>query len=228
MRRVASWSGLVLMAVVPACSPGARAEAPADSPPDASEAAQARGTPQPADVAPGAPAVPPARGAAAAPQSALIEAEPPPFSEGIFPCSGCHASMEKNGTRRELAFHDEQQSIFSHDAEHRWCLDCHDLQNRDVLRLASGATIPFTQSYLLCGQCHGDKLRDWRVGVHGKRIGNWDGAKTYFLCVNCHNPHSPRFKGVEQVTSGGKATVAPTQTFIKPMPRPQRPEEARK
>jgi hypothetical protein len=171
--------------------------------------------------------------AAAAPAEArrpeaLVQAEPPPFSEGIFPCSGCHDSLEKNGTRRELAFHDEQQSIFDHDAEHRWCLDCHDLKNRDVLRLASGAPVPFTESYRLCGQCHGDKFRDWRVGVHGKRIGRWDGAKTYFLCVNCHNPHSPRFRGVEAIQIDGKPTTAPTRAYLKPEPRPQRPEEMRK
>ena len=46
----------------------------------------------------------------------------------------------------------------------------------------------------LCGQCHGEKLRDWKVGVHGKRIGYWNGKKEYLLCVHCHNPHSPRFK----------------------------------
>jgi hypothetical protein len=181
-------------------------------------------------AAPGAPAAhPPHLGPrpAAAPE-VLVQAQPPPFSEGIFPCSGCHKDMEKNGTRRDLGFHDEQQSIFSHDAEHRWCLDCHDLQNRDVLRLASGAPVPFTESYRLCGQCHGDKYRDWRAGVHGKRVGAWDGQKTYFLCVNCHNPHSPRFKGVEEVVADGKKTVAPTLTFIKPEPRPARPEEQRR
>jgi hypothetical protein len=126
----------------------------------------------------------------------LVEAKPPPFSEGIFPCMQCHKDM-KDKTRRELAFHDEQQSVFDHDAEHRWCLDCHDYENRNVLRLASGATVPFTESYRLCGQCHGDKFRDWRSGIHGKRVGMWNGAKTYFLCVNCHNPHAPRFKALE-------------------------------
>jgi hypothetical protein len=156
-----------------------------------------------------------------------VQAEPPPFSDGIFPCSGCHADLEKNGARRELSFHDEQQSVFSHDAEHRWCVDCHDLRNRDVLRLANGDPVPFTESYRLCGQCHGDKLRDWRVGVHGKRIGRWDGEKTYFLCVNCHNPHSPAFKGVTEVVVGGKRTVAPTLVYIRPEPRPRRPEEQR-
>jgi hypothetical protein len=160
-----------------------------------------------------------------APQ-ALVEAKPPPFSEGIFPCSECHADM-KDRARRELAFHEEQQKVFDHDAEHRWCLDCHDYENRDVLRLASGATVPFTESYRLCGQCHGDKYRDWRAGIHGKRVGRWDGEKTYLLCVNCHNPHSPGFKGVKDVEAGGKPTVAPTLEYLRPEPRPRRPEEMR-
>jgi hypothetical protein len=157
----------------------------------------------------------------------LVEAQAPPFSEGIFPCSSCHAD-QKDRTRRELGFHDEQQSVFDHDAEHRWCLDCHDYENRDVLRLASGATVPFTESYRLCGQCHGDKYRDWRVGVHGRRVGRWDGEKTYLLCVNCHNPHSPAWKGVKEITVDGKKTTAPTLERIAPEPRPLRPEEMRR
>jgi hypothetical protein len=139
----------------------------------------------------------------------------------------CHRD-QKDGTRRELGFHDEQQAIFDHDSEHRWCLDCHDLENRDVLRLASGAPVPFTESYRLCGQCHGDKYRDWRAGIHGKRVGEWDGAKTYLLCVSCHNPHSPGFKGITEVVVDGKPTVAPTLEMMKPEPRPRRPEEMRR
>lgn len=175
-------------------------------------------------------ASPPAKPAAAPPArkpEVLVQARPPPFSEGIFPCMECHKD-QKDPARRELGFHDEQQSIFDHDAEHRWCLDCHDLENRDVLRLASGAPVPFTESYRLCGQCHGDKYRDWRLGVHGKRVGHWDGEKTYLLCVSCHNPHSPRFKGVKEVVVDGKATVAPTLEKLRPEPRPHRPEEMRR
>ncbi|HET7824222.1 MAG TPA: hypothetical protein VFK90_02770, partial [Anaeromyxobacter sp.] len=60
------------------------------------------------------------------------------------------------------------------------------------------------------------------------RVGQWDGAKTYFLCVNCHNPHSPRFKGVKEIVIDGKSTVTPTLQKIKPEPRPKRPEEMRR
>jgi len=42
--------------------------------------------------------------------------------------------------------------------------------------------IPFTESYYLCGQCHGDIFRDWKAGVHGKRTGMWNGKKEYVLC----------------------------------------------
>jgi hypothetical protein len=121
--------------------------------------------------------------------------EPPPFSDGIFPCNDCHANFPPNPVRRNLTeWHEDISAIFDHDSQNRWCLDCHDLKNRDSLRLASGKLLDFKESYKLCGQCHGEKYRDWKVGVHGKRTGEWNGQKEYLLCVSCHNPHSPKFK----------------------------------
>jgi hypothetical protein len=174
------------------------------------------------------PAAKPAPAAAKKAPEKQVEANSPPFSDGIFPCSSCHDPKSKvDATRRQLQFHDEQQDVMNHGPD-RWCLDCHDAQNRDVLRSAAGAPIVFTESYLLCGQCHGDKYRDWKVGVHGKRTGMWDGDKVYFLCVNCHNPHTPAWKGVSDKVVDGKRIVAPTLELIKPEPRPRRPEEMRK
>jgi hypothetical protein len=131
----------------------------------------------------------------------------PPFSEGAFPCSQCHKYMKPNEKRRTLTeYHTE---IVLHHAEgERWCTDCHNLVNRDKLRLVSGELVDFTESYRLCGQCHGDKFRDWKVGVHGKRTGDWNGDKQYLLCVHCHNPHDPKFKA------------------LKPLPPPDRPGKA--
>lgn len=136
-------------------------------------------------------------------ESGEIQASPPPFSEGIFPCSECHADMEPNPERRELEFHEE--IVLSHDENNRWCLDCHDANNRDKLHLAGGALVDFKSSYELCRQCHGPKFRDWRAGVHGRRTGSWNGKKTYLLCAHCHNPHAPKFNK------------------IKPEPAPERP-----
>ena len=121
--------------------------------------------------------------------------EAPPFTDGIFPCTECHEFIEPNPERRELIdMHDDIQAIYNHDSENRWCLACHDLTNRNYLRLASGELLDFKESYKLCGQCHGEKFRDWKVGIHGKRIGEWNGKKEYFLCVHCHDPHNPKFK----------------------------------
>jgi len=132
------------------------------------------------------------------------EVPPPPFTDGIFPCTECHKDLPVNRTRRVLSdMHAD--IVLKHDEEHRWCLDCHDADNRDWLHLASGERVPFEESYRLCGQCHGEKLRDWRAGVHGRRTGDWNGHKRYLLCANCHNPHEPRFRAVE------------------PKPAPQRP-----
>ncbi|MCG6534071.1 MAG: cytochrome C [Syntrophales bacterium LBB04] len=121
----------------------------------------------------------------------------PPFSEGIFPCSNCHAGMQANTKKRELT--EEHTNIrLRHGSISRWCLDCHDPTNRDMLRLANGDHVDFSHSYELCGQCHGPTYRDWKVGVHGKRIGYFEGgSRTYFLCVNCHNPHDPKFKPIK-------------------------------
>ena len=125
-----------------------------------------------------------------------IQVPPPPITEGMFPCMECHAEMEVNPERRVLEeFHDDIE--LDHDTANRWCLDCHDAENRNMLRQASGKLIPFENSYLLCGQCHGPKIRDWRAGVHGKRTGFWNGEKRYLLCVHCHNPHTPRFKPIK-------------------------------
>jgi len=148
---------------------------------------------------------PATRPAASLPATGEWPVAAPPFSEGVFPCSACHADLEPDATPRAL---DEHKNIsLRHGEREHWCFECHNPTDRDKLRLASGALIPFSESYRLCGQCHGDKLRDWKVGVHGKRTGEWEGRRQYLLCAHCHNPHSPRFQP------------------LTPMPPPLRPQE---
>lgn len=137
---------------------------------------------------------------------------PPPLNADMWPCSQCHDNKDltSNPKRRELNQpHDEIK--LTHDEKHRWCLDCHDSENRDVLRLASGAPVPFERSYELCGQCHGDKYRDWRAGVHGRRTGQWNGEKQYLLCVHCHDSHAPQFKPLKPMP----APVPPSRRITK-------------
>ena len=140
-------------------------------------------------------------GTPAAPLVQEIEVPPPPFTEGVFPCTDCHdPTIPTNSTRRELGMA-HQEIELRHDEEHRWCLDCHSEVDRDKLHLAGGELVDFTESYKLCGQCHGDKYRDWRAGVHGRRSGSWDGHKTYLLCVHCHNAHAPAFQPIEPLAA---------------------------
>lgn len=119
----------------------------------------------------------------------------PPFSEGIFPCSQCHAAMPANRTPRKLE--SMHQDIVLKHMPGGWCFDCHNPENRDKLRLANGRLVSFEESYTLCGQCHGTILREWRAGLHGKRTGMWNGEKQYYLCVHCHWPHDPPFSAIK-------------------------------
>lgn len=116
--------------------------------------------------------------------------------EDYFPCTDCHAEMEVNLERRQLEeMHDDIE--LNHGPKERWCFDCHNPEDRDSLRLANGTLISFEESYKLCGQCHGTIFRDWREGIHGRREGYWNGAKSYQLCAHCHNPHAPAFQPIE-------------------------------
>ena len=62
---------------------------------------------------------------------------PAPFSEGIYPCSNCHGAMPTNPQRRKLSYHQDIK-LHNHAEKQRWCLDCHNPDDRDKLRLASG------------------------------------------------------------------------------------------
>lgn len=93
--------------------------------------------------------------------------------------------------------------VLTHGGANLWCLDCHSPDNRDKLTKLNGEELSFNESHLLCGQCHGPVLRDWEHGVHGRTNGYWsaamdsEGASIRLLCVECHIPHAPAFRGVD-------------------------------
>lgn len=121
-------------------------------------------------------------------------------SKASVKCESCHTAT----TRPQHA-----NIVLHHAEDQRGCLDCHDADDRDVLRLANGTKVTFEESFKLCGQCHGTQLRDWKIGLHGRRTGSWNGRREYRLCVHCHWPHAPKFQPMA------------------PAPRPARPEEVR-
>lgn len=125
----------------------------------------------------------------------------PPVDDEYFPCDDCHEDEPAELTVRELDEHDETE------LEHGdlWCLDCHDPVERDLLHLSDTSPVEMLESWRLCTRCHGNKLDDWRAGVHGKRTGYWRGPKEYRTCVECHEPHSPLFKPLEPMPTPMRA-----------------------
>jgi len=143
-----------------------------------------------------------------APAQARLVVSPPLLAGGYFPCSNCHTGQPFDPKSRQLR--DEHTDLtLQHAGGQLWCLDCHHPASRDSLRLLSGEALPFTDSYRLCGQCHGEKLRDWQRGIHGRRSGYWNGTRETLLCAACHDPHKPAFKA------------------LVPMPAPERPGQQR-
>jgi hypothetical protein len=137
---------------------------------------------------------------------------PPLIYQGLFPCQACHRSdargvssqLEKGKSflgkyirtpdpRPRILVRMHTDVSLKH-AEWHWCLNCHSTYERNSLHLITGENISFEQSYRLCGQCHGTIYRDWKIGIHGRRVGQWNGKKLYLLCAHCHDPHKPRFR----------------------------------
>lgn len=111
-------------------------------------------------------------------------------------CSTCHASREANFENKTAADLDEFHGSLAFAHGNISCLSCHNSDDYDALKLADGSRVEFTDVMTLCAQCHGPQMRDYEHGVHGGFNGYWDlarGPREKNNCVDCHNPHSPRF-----------------------------------
>ena len=122
-----------------------------------------------------------------------------------FDCYGCH----EEGKKLELKYNDKQQVVVPDEhsnivmghgthGRNNNCFNCHNDSNLKVLQPRDGRNLTFEESTQLCGSCHGPTLRDWESGSHGRTSGYWDRSKGPYVkqdCVNCHDPHSPKFPG---------------------------------
>ncbi|MEE4376756.1 MAG: cytochrome C [Candidatus Competibacteraceae bacterium] len=105
-----------------------------------------------------------------------------------YPCSMCHQYKPPDPKPRKLAVpHPE----LDHGKGRLWCMECHDLEDRDQLGTLRGEKVGYDQTYLVCGQCHFPQQKDWFFGAHGKRVGNWQGEREIYNCSQCHDPHAP-------------------------------------
>lgn len=125
----------------------------------------------------------------------------------VFDCYLCHEEGKppplRFDTNQNLIVPTEHSDIVMGHGSHgrnNNCFNCHNETNLTLLQTRDGHEVTFSNSQLLCGSCHGPTLRDWEAGVHGRTSGYWDralGPADRKLCVNCHNPHSPKFPGRE-------------------------------
>lgn len=137
----------------------------------------------------------------------------------MYKCSDCHSEpADFNATVRVLEeAHDDKRVHFGEEkGENEWCFSCHKQKNYNRLKRKNGKELGFNESYVLCGACHGEVYRDWKLNIHGKRTGSWNGAGKISSCTECHDPHAPAFKAVKPertpVWPRGKKKTGATQS----------------
>lgn len=111
-------------------------------------------------------------------------------------CVTCHTLRQPNAlpTKPEELKQFHQGLKFDHG--NNTCASCHVIGAQDTLRVADGRLIDMRDAIILCGQCHGSQLRDYKAGAHGGMNGHWDlqsGDRLRNHCVDCHDPHVPKF-----------------------------------
>jgi hypothetical protein len=94
----------------------------------------------------------------------------------------------------------EHKDVHLDHGNNRFCLNCHHATNRNAFADYDGSEIAQADVVLLCAKCHGTTYRDWKAGVHGRANGFWNadlGDKTKLRCIQCHDPHHPKFQAMK-------------------------------
>lgn len=121
-----------------------------------------------------------------------------PLFDGA-PCASCHQGGEalQGDPKNKGVFHEKIELTHGRN-EH--CFNCHHRSNPATFSNFDNTPIPFSKIQMLCAKCHGTIYRDWLVGVHGRRSGQWNQVNVRnkpTVCIACHNPHWPVFKPIE-------------------------------
>ncbi len=135
-------------------------------------------------------------------------------------CATCHSMRTPNHANRTPADLDDfhRGMTFAHGKQA--CFSCHNPEDYDTLRLADGTAVEYPEVMTLCAQCHGPQHRDYQHGAHGGMSGFWDltrGPRIRNNCVDCHDPHVPKFPMMQP-------TFKPKDRFLDPTPSPMESE----
>ena len=167
---------------------------------------------EPGTNAPGIPALPtvprpPAtQPAVGLPGDTHLDKAPPRSTVGLdlvrngwtYNCMECHKLFPAKWHYDRPV--NEHQDIQLDHGNNRFCLNCHHPANRNAFVDYDGTEIAQADVVQLCAKCHGTIYRDWKAGVHGRENGFWRpelGDKTKLRCIQCHDPHSPKFKSMQ-------------------------------
>jgi hypothetical protein len=133
-----------------------------------------------------------------------------------YDCMECHQLLQaKWHYDRPMA---EHQHINLAHGENRFCLNCHHPTNRNAFVDYDGSEIPEADVTVLCAKCHGPIYRDWKAGVHGRRNGYWNtskGAQGQLRCIQCHDPHAPKFQGMKPLAPLRYPSRAPNPAGVR-------------
>ncbi|MBF0110907.1 MAG: hypothetical protein HQL76_17205 [Magnetococcales bacterium] len=116
--------------------------------------------------------------------------------EGIDKCVACHAWRQPDVQPRELKKPHDSLHLSHWPMPGPWCDRCHDPKTPRQLTGYGDRILSFGEAHLLCVECHGATVRDWRHGAHGKRVGSWQGPASILPCSSCHDPHRPAWKPI--------------------------------
>lgn len=113
-----------------------------------------------------------------------------------FKCSECHTkSIPELKSKNKLGKKAHDFIKLNHATSNEiTCNSCHPTEKLDYLKSNLDAEIDFNESYKVCAQCHSFEYKDWIGGAHGKRVKGWVNPRISQTCVDCHNPHSPKFE----------------------------------
>lgn len=118
-------------------------------------------------------------------------------ADWVYRCIDCHQDFKTRTDAREMTS-EHRELYYDHIKGERWCFFCHyeDLEKRDRIKLPGGIYRGAADMVKLCSQCHGEKNREWEIGIHGKTTGSWltygDLKQQRKSCEQCHSPHHPR------------------------------------